>query len=160
MRHAPCSSGAWDIVMSFVRNVVASSVGLTSLLPRELPRRWAAAVLALGLGLNGIGQCLCAPQPDSACAPQACCPKSASHHHRMPETGASVEASSAACCLSQTTASPVAVRIDDREVLRHVSAVVTAIHVASDVPTTPTTIGAAPWRSLSWSPPRTTVLRI
>src|SRR6266571_3496657 len=79
-------------MMRFVRNAAALAAGLTSLLLRELPGRrsqrpsgteagrgsrrtirWAAATLALGLGLNGIGRCLCAPQPAKACEPQGCC---------------------------------------------------------------------------------------
>lgn len=147
--------------MSFGRNMAVLAAGLTSLLPGERPRRrWAAAVLALGLGLNGVGQCLCAPQPDAACEPQGCCPRSGSHHHGAPGTQPSVQASSTACCVSQTTAAAVAIKVDDRDGVRHASAAVTATHLAADAPATPASVSAAARRSPSSSPPRTTVLRI
>lgn len=147
--------------MSLGKNTTTLRAKTESFLRRGLrSRRWAAAVLALGLGLNGVGQCLCAPQPDTACEQKGCCPTSEHHHHGVLGTGASVEAASAACCLSQAAGSAVAVPVDDRDALRHAPGVVTSIRVASDLTTTPATIGAAAWRSPSSSPPRTPVLRI
>jgi hypothetical protein len=121
--------------------------------------RWAAAALALALGLNGIGLCPCAPQPVVAGEPQSCCPHSGGHPDGLPGTGASVKASSVPCCASEMT-SGVAARIDERDAMRHTLTVVAAIHVfPADTVVSSTVSASASALSFS-SPPRTTVLRI
>jgi len=154
---------------------VALAAGLTSHLSRGRARsprradsgrvsrrvpRWAAAALAFGLGLNGVGLCLCAAQSVEACEPQGCCPHSGAHPEGTPETGPSLKASSASCCASQVTASGVAVRIDDRDILRHPLTPAATIYVSPADSIAASTFAASVSPLHSSSPPRRIVLRI
>lgn len=120
--------------------------------------RCAVAALALSLGLNGIGLCLCAPEPTKAGDPHSCCPRPEGHHGAgTPATGTVVTAT-ASCCPAQM-APGFAARIDDRDIVRHTLAATAATFVSPDALIVPSTIAASAF-SRNTSPPQTTVLRI
>ena len=160
-------------------NAAVLAASLTSLLPRALPRRraprpvaaavrgprrrppYAAAALALGLGFNGIGSCLCAAEPLKIPDPHSCCPRSVGHDEcaKTSTTGTAVRALSASCRASQT-APGFAARIDDRDVVRH-ALIAASTTYASPEPQIFLSAIAVSSSSLHFpSPPRTAVLRI
>jgi len=164
-------------MMPFVTRAADLAADLAALLPRatfrpSAPRagsgvgrgsrrgtRCAVATLALGLGLNGIGLCLCAPEPTKARDPHSCCPRPAGHHDAgTPATGTVVTAM-ASCCPAQM-APGFAARIDDRDILRHTLIATAVTHASPDAVIVPSTIAGSASSLRNTSPPRTTVLRI
>jgi hypothetical protein len=121
--------------------------------------QWAAVALAFVLCLNSIGLCPCGPAPATKGDPHACCPHTA-EDKSVPETAASVSASSAPCCSPQMTPSAMTARIDDRETLLDtLSLVGTSYSFPADSVVSSTAGALASPHSFS-APPRTTVLRI
>jgi hypothetical protein len=127
--------------------------------------RCAIVLLALGLGVNGIGGlCLCMAGPATggpaaAHDPHACCPRHGSRHEGVPATGTVIIAS-APCCGSQTAAPAFVARIGARDVLPHAPISVTAADVPPAAPAAPATLGASASFVRGASPPPTPVLRI
>lgn len=154
-------------MLRFVTSAAALAGGLAALLPRARfgparspAPRCAAAVLALGLGVNGLGPCLCVPPPVKAADPHACCPRSADHHPGVP-AASSIEASSASCCASHVTPSfRFTARIDDRDALRHAPIAAAATDVSTEGRVVASVIGPAAPSLRPSPPPRKTVLRI
>lgn len=128
---------------------------------RESPVGWrcVAAVLALGLGLSGVSPCLCAAEPAPTSDPHACCAHSAGTGGAAPTDGTSVKTSASPCCTSPTAAG-LAVRLDDRDVLRHTFAAAVARATAPERHFAFSTLGVSAASLQHFSPPRTTVLRI
>jgi hypothetical protein len=166
--------GNW---MRSPRNAMTLATGLAVLLRRPARRRdlerWAvstrrgphagwrcvAAVLALGLGLSGVGPCLCTREPAKTSASHACCAQAAVPGGAMPTTGTFVKTSATPCCASHT-AGGVAARLDDRDILRHSWVAAVATGTAPERHLAPSTVGASAASLQYSSPPRSTVLRI
>jgi hypothetical protein len=130
---------------------------LAALLFRRRRSRCCAAVLALVLGFNGIGFCLCTDGPELPVAdPHGCCTKTAGHHAGT-SVGAVVEPSSP-CCGFQTAVPAFVARIDLRDVL-HAPSPVAPDCAPLDASVASSTFVSAS-RSHGESPPRTVVLRI
>lgn len=111
--------------------------------PRRLTR-YAAAALVLGLGLNGLGRCLCTPTAAKTCDVKPCCAAMGSHHGFASGSGTSLAASVTTCCASGAMRSGVAARLDDRDIQRHAVAAMAAVtSVSQHVPRMPATIRAS-----------------
>ena len=128
-------------------------------LVRDLGSGCVAAVLILGLGLSGVGPCLCAAEPARAPDPHACCMHAAGHEAGVPSAGAFVDAAGTPCCTSHTTPVVVA-RASDRDVLRHALLAAVVTPAVSERLVAPSTLGTPSTASPHFAPPRTTVLRV
>jgi hypothetical protein len=173
MRFAP-----GRIVVRLATNPAAEMARLTARLSRAFAResartrgfvqrsfsrgtRYTALALAVGLGLNGLGFCLCAtgPAQTAAADPRSCCPNRTGHHTHTP-AAETILKRSASCCDSPTAAPAFVARIDERDGLRHALIIVAATHIPPDAPLAPSTRGASASCVRGASPSRTPVLRI
>ena len=115
--------------------------------------------LALGLVLNGIALCLCAPDPALAsCDPQGCCPVPMAHQADPPATGTTVTASDS-CCPAHVAAD-LAARVSEREIVLQTLSAAAETHVSADAPVAAPTIGAAARLASSPTRTRSPILRI
>jgi hypothetical protein len=121
--------------------------------------RCVAAVLALGLGLSGVSNCLCSREPAKTSDPHACCAQAAVPGGAVPTTGTFVKTSATQCCASHT-AGVVAARLDDRDVLRHTLPAAVARATSPERDGALSTVGVSATSLQYFSPPRSTVLRI
>ena len=147
---------AW-LLLGWARH--GHSLGVRERARKAQTGRRCAALLALGLGLNGLGLGLCVPSPVKTADPHACCPRSGDHHAGMPATEDTLTAPSASCCASYVAPGFTA-RIDDRDSFRHALVAAAATDVTTEDVIDTSVIAAAAASLRSSSPPRTPVLRI
>lgn len=154
-------------MMRFIIRTAARAAEFAARLPFGRPRQaplgrgGAAAIVALGLALNGLGLCLCVAPSPKAADPHACCPSSTGHHQGHASTRNSIQASSSRCCAPHV-APTVMARVDDRDAFRHTMIPAAAPGRSPAVPIVLPTIGLPAQSSTlrSPSPPSPPILRI